>query len=299
VQKWFVGSDRPVLPATITEITYPYGPLVPVPVSMPNPVTYQRAAGELFQFGISYWDVDQGAVGDCYFLASLGAVARHSPDRISSMFTDNGDDTFTVRFFVGGQENYVTVDRFLPTNPNGTFAYANNSSGLGYWDERNELWVALAEKAYAQLNQETFGEAVSPSLNIAMGIGQDGTNTYKGISGGQSSQALTHITGLNTTDHALSRGALFWSSDTISQMITAFNQGRMVTVTTDEPDNADVVGNHVYTLVSYDANTGYFGLYNPWHTNPVSDRNPSGQYSIVYKTASELLDDFEGWTATV
>jgi hypothetical protein len=291
VQKWFVGSDRPGLPATVMSNISPIDGF-PIKVPTVNPATYQRAEGELFQFGISYWDVEQGAVGDCYFLASLGAVARQSPDRIQNMFTDNNDGSFTVRFFVDGQENYVTVDRFLPTNPNGTFVYANNSSGLTYQDSRNELWVALAEKAYAQLNQEAPG-LILPLPGLG-NIGQDGSNTYQGIAGGFANQALNHITGLNTSIRLLN---LF----TISQMVTDFNQGRMVVLGTDEPDNPDVAGRHAYTLVSYDANTGYFGLYNPWgdNLNLPSDRDPSGQYPIVYKTASELLEDFERWSAIV
>ena len=74
---------------------------------------YAEAAGSLFCFGPSETDVDQGSVGDCYFLASLGSVADRDPGRIEDIFTDNGDGTFTVRFFRDGNAEYVTVDRFL------------------------------------------------------------------------------------------------------------------------------------------------------------------------------------------
>ncbi|MBD2325782.1 C2 family cysteine protease [Alkalinema sp. FACHB-956] len=297
IEKWFLGTDRPGIPRTIDSVTLSTENGVLLPVYHQAPIAYQKAEGSLFQNGISYFDIDQGAVGDCYFLASLGAVALHAPNRIADMFTDNADGTFTVRFFVDGQENYVTVDRYLPTyEANGKFVYANDASGLGYWDDRNELWVALAEKAYAQLNQESFN---LPALGL-LGISQDGSNTYEGISGGWAFNALTHITGLNAMPHQdLSSGALFWASNTIAEMMTAFNQGRMVVVNTTRPDNADVVGKHAYILAGYDANTGYFSLYNPWHSNPESANNPTGQYPIVYKTASQLLEDFHSWDATV
>ena len=123
------------------------GAIAPTP---PAPTNMLAAA--LFQNGISYMDVDQGGVGDCYFIASLGAAAKDKPGVISNMFTDNGDGTFTVRFFKpDGSRDYVTVDRYLPTN-GGTARYAG--WGGGHVSEvDNELWVALAEKAYAQVNE--------------------------------------------------------------------------------------------------------------------------------------------------
>ena len=69
--------------------------------------------GALFVNGISYTDVAQGAVGDCYLVAALAGIARFSPQTIQQMFTDNGDGTFTVRFYRNGVADYVTVDRSL------------------------------------------------------------------------------------------------------------------------------------------------------------------------------------------
>jgi hypothetical protein len=39
-------------------------------------------------------------VGDCYFIAALGALADSSAAAIENMFIDNGDGTWTVRFYV-------------------------------------------------------------------------------------------------------------------------------------------------------------------------------------------------------
>src|SRR5207248_480919 len=83
----------------------------------------------------------QGDVGDCSFVAALGAVVRHIPDDIRQMFSDNGDGTFAVRFCVNGAAKYVTVDRALPTTAGGREVYA--TFGGRYDDARNELWVAL------------------------------------------------------------------------------------------------------------------------------------------------------------
>ena len=102
---------------------------------------------------------------------------------IQSMFIDNGDGTFTVRFYDERRawSQYVTVDRYLPTWDRRDRLFA--SFGTDNDDATNELWVALAEKAYAQLNESGW-------------IGQDGTNSYQGIAGGWSANSMAHITGL-------------------------------------------------------------------------------------------------------
>src|SRR5690606_36561200 len=43
-------------------------------------------------------DVSQGQLGDCYFIASLAAIARQNPDLIREMIRDNGDGTYTITF---------------------------------------------------------------------------------------------------------------------------------------------------------------------------------------------------------
>mgnify|MGYP007071135499 CR=1 FL=1 len=48
-------------------------------------------------------------------LAELRAALKN-PSAITSMFTVNGDGTYTVRFYNGTQTAYVTVDSMLPTD---------------------------------------------------------------------------------------------------------------------------------------------------------------------------------------
>lgn len=67
--------------------------------------------------GATYTDVDQGVLGDCYFIAALGAIAKSSVAAIQNMFIANGDNTWTVRFYAGSTPDYVTADRLLPAQP--------------------------------------------------------------------------------------------------------------------------------------------------------------------------------------
>ena len=162
INKWFLGLDRPAASGT-----------------------YRQFAGTLFVNGAQYSDIHQGAVGDCYFVSALGEIALRSNTTIINMFIVNGDGTYTVKFFNPmGQADYVTVDSYLPTNSAGQLIYA--SRGSMYNNAGNELWVALAEKAYAQLNE--FGWSRGGSMD-------SGKNSYAALSGGYIYAAMNHITG--------------------------------------------------------------------------------------------------------
>jgi hypothetical protein len=219
IGKWFLGLDRP---------------------TAASGTTYRSCSGSLIQSGVSYQDVNQGNLGDCYLLASLAGTAYRTPSTIQNTFTDNGDGTFTVRFLRNGVANYVTVDRYLPTTASGSFYYANRDRGLLYNNTGNELWVALAERAYAQINESGW-------------IGQDNTNSYAGIAGGWPDTTVQQITGRNTVrDYTLD------NSDRTA-VINAFNAGRIVFLNW---------ASHALTLVDYNPTTQLFTVHNPWgHTD--------------------------------
>jgi calpain family cysteine protease/hemolysin type calcium-binding protein len=239
VDKWFLGQDRPLAQYHVNSETHT--------------ATYQFVQGSLFQNGISYTDVGQGATGDCYFLAALGSLAKQKPSMIQDMFIDNGDNTFTVRFYKSGVAHYVTVDRFLPTPtgddaiyyPDRLFAYF----GTDINNQANELWVALAEKAFAQFNES------NNSLNSYQEIGD----------GGISAAAMVPLTGSDAGTSSIST----MSSD---QIINKLNSGKLLALSTLEaPLNNQIVGHHAYAIVGYNATTGKFSVFNPWGVDRSSD----------------------------
>ena len=104
--------------------------------------------------GPSYLDVAQGASADCWLMASLAEVAARDPQDIRNMFTydgttvDNGATVglYTVRFFnTSGSAVYIQVDTELPSGGE-YYDHVDNDMGT------QALWVALAEKAYAEAN---------------------------------------------------------------------------------------------------------------------------------------------------
>jgi hypothetical protein len=93
--------------------------------------------------GPSKDDVFEGAVGDCYFLATVAALAEMDPDFIRKTVTRAGDGTYVVRFFRrDGTPSYVRVTPELWYNGYGVPQYAR----LG---QQGCLWVPILEKAFA------------------------------------------------------------------------------------------------------------------------------------------------------
>jgi Ca2+-binding RTX toxin-like protein len=267
IDKWFLGKDHPLAQTDDRATTF----------------DYQAAAGQLFVGGAKPTDVVQGQVGDCGFLAALGAVARKNSSRITGMFTANGDETYTVRLYRDGHPEYVTVDGQLPVDDQGRIVFA----GTGHYfadNAGNELWVALTEKAYAQANESGW-------------LGQDGTNSYNGL-GGQidpddnfgglngvfPADALNHLTGSGTSGG--------WTSDsTFTDVKAAFDTGKAVVFSSKlNPVSPDVVEAHGYMMVGYDATHHTVTLRNPW-----GDGND--QPAVLTVSVAFLKANFDSWVA--
>jgi hypothetical protein len=244
INKWFLGLDRPTAGGT-----------------------YRQVAGQLFVGGATYTDIRQGYLGDCYFVSSLGEAALKNPSIISNMFVVNGDGTYTVRFYNSGRAQYVTVDSFLPTNSSGQLIYAN--LGAMFNNSGNELWTALAEKAYAQINEMGW---------LRSGLPGNGQNAYAAIEGGYIYAALGQITGQATTAFAMTSGATSFTT-----FVNAFNQGKMIGFASKSaPVSTQVVGNHAYAVVGYNATDQTVTLFNPWGI----------QYGLVTMTWSQIQSNF-------
>ena len=236
IGKWFLGTDRPN-PLSDGDSANQNG-------TNTSNKTYRAVSGSLFQNGISPEDINQGSVGDCYYVATLASIAQEKPSYIQNMFIDNGDNTYTVRFFNNGVANYVTVDNYLPTDANGYLVYAN--PGSYYNNSNNELWVALAEKAYAQLAESGWSRP------------GDVSNDYRSIEGGWMDYVIKQVTGLDATFKWIS------SNMTKTQLISLVNSSQILTAGFVYGEGYGVYNGHAYTISSYNATTDKFRLRNPW-----------------------------------
>jgi hypothetical protein len=103
----------------------------------------------LFSGGADCKDLDQGALGDCYFISSIAVLGN---TKITSMFYSvTGGHNIELEecgavcliFWDCGNADYVIVDDYLPTMNQQDFSFVKSPS-------RAEMWPMLLEKAYAK-----------------------------------------------------------------------------------------------------------------------------------------------------
>jgi hypothetical protein len=251
VGRWFLGQDHP----NDSFVNSQGQTITP---------TYQAVNLPLWNGSPVYQDVAQGFVGDCWLMASLAEVAARNPGDITSMFIDNGDHTYTVRLFNGSTPDYLTVDNMLP------------GGGNTYAHPQGDLWVALAEKAYAQEN--AFGW---------IGSSHQGVESYGALSGGYPQWALPAITGLSAPSYDVNANSV----------MNAFLQGSFVVMCTgDSPNSSQVVPDHCYALLNYNGTTSSFTLFNPWGVGGGhSAANNQFYPGMINVTCAQLPGDFDSW----
>jgi hypothetical protein len=109
----------------------------------------------LFEKEPSPEDIKQGAIGDCFLLAGLGAMVSKDPGVIKRAILDNGDGTVTVRLFdkQGTRDKPTFEQKFI------TFEKSVLESDEGD-HAKDSLWVQMMEKAYA-IHGASKGESSS------------------------------------------------------------------------------------------------------------------------------------------
>eukprot|EP01031_Cornospumella_fuschlensis_P034919 gene34919-42286_t len=117
---------------------------------LPNEIF--KSGGTLFTGGIAPEDIQQGALGNCWFLCAIAALTEF-PVLIEALFPEETREAhkyniYTVKFCKNGLWTTVRVDGFFPCYPGGgpIFSRANGE----------ELWVLLLEKAYAKIHGSYF-----------------------------------------------------------------------------------------------------------------------------------------------
>ena len=258
--KWFLGTDLP-------------SSTVAMSGAATFSVSYSAVANPAFGAGgPSMNDINQGYLGDCYMLASLAEVAKQEPSLIQSMITNNGNNTYGVRFFYGGSAQYVTVNDSL-------------ADGGGVFNSGTNIWASLVEKAYAQV--QASGDITGNNVNYG--------NSFSTIgNGGAPEYALEEITGASTITDFYANGSS-WSRYAYSNTFSVQSASSgfttasvLATLATDLAGGSDVVlssrtqsadsrgyitlvANHALSIYGYDSATGQLEIRNPWGTE-------SGQY---------------------
>lgn len=193
------------------------------------------ASRPLFADSPEFSDIEQGALGDCYLLASLASLTQSDPTVIEQMIAPLGDGTYAVRFYRGGKAVYLRIDADLPVSRGQSLAYATLGSD-------NELWVPLIEKAYAYFRYAA--------------------NSYGSIEGGWMGTVYQEITNVSAGYHGTSGS----SSSLVSYMMNQLAAGHAVTLASKATASGPIVSNHAYMLegVESTADGVFVTVYNPW-----------------------------------
>ncbi len=274
--KWFLGTDLPSSQVTInggsSYFSVSYSTMSNVPFGSAGP---------------SMTDVNQGYLGDCYFLSSCAEVASQNASDITSMFTNNGNGTYGVRLFVNGVAEYVTVNASL-------------ADGGSEFNRATNIWASLAEKAFAQL--QAGGVDTGNTYNYG--------NSYSTIgNGGMPANALEALTGATKITDFGANGGTWYSSvqnssltysnytfglstsnvlQTVISDLSAHDDAVLCSSTNakDSSGKTTLVADHAMSIYGYDSSTGNLEIRNPWGTEGGQSWDTTFEVSL-----STLLSD--------
>jgi hypothetical protein len=273
IGKWLLGTDLPSSTVSLSgEPSYQ--------------ISYSTVTSPLFgATGPSVGDVNQGALGDCYFLAPCAELAAQNPSAVESMFTALGGGVYGVRFYLDGQARYVIVNSEL-------------ANGGAAFNRGADLWASLAEKAWAQ-----FQTGALDTGNFSANYG----NSYSSIgNGGDPAYALEALTGASVIADYNASGAGWTQVDfndaldvmsvtrnvATSSLLTAIaaalaaGDDVIVSSNTDAVDasgRATLMSDHAFAVYGYDNATQQLLLRNPWGVEP-------GQYwDVTFEIGLQTL----------
>lgn len=213
--------------------------------------------------GPSADDVNQGHVGDCWYLATLAAIATTDANAIRQSVVELGDGTYAVQFANGNGKVFVRVDGDLAVASWGGLQYA----GLG---AQGSVWVAIMEKAY------TF-------------VRYGGRAAYANLDGGWMDEAFADL-GYVSND--------IWSATDGTELLGKIEEelagGKAVTIAIRaSADGAPVIGSHAYTVVAVEtdeAGNKTLVVRNPWGVDGAGNDGSDDGY--VRLTAQQTIASF-------
>jgi hypothetical protein len=194
---------------------------------------------------IDVYDINQGQLGDCFLLSSIGEIALLKPTFIASMIhaNSNGTETVTLYKAANGALPGFNTTSFKATTATVTNVFPSNSVDNGATQDVvngvKEIWPQVLENAVAQLD-----------------------GGYSAIAnGGNPVIAMEELTGHAAT--YMSPSAL-----TLAALLGFSNAGDLIVMDTASRSSLpnSLVGNHAYMFdgVTGSGSSAAVKLLNPW-----------------------------------
>jgi hypothetical protein len=195
--------------------------------------------------------VEQGAIGNCYFVSALASVAQSNPELIRNAIKDNGDGTYTVTF-PGARDYPVTVK--APTEA---------EQGLYNAGGQHGLWASVMEKAH--------GEFYNQGL-MAKVLGRSWTPTEGADGGGIPGNAIALLTGQSYESFSTTFNSQQSIADQLSRAF-ADNPPRAIVAGTNrslfsENTEGGFARGHAYSITGFESDGnggGMVTIRNPWN----------------------------------
>jgi len=205
--------------------------------------------------------VEQGLIGDCYFLGPLASMAATDTGRrkIMDMIKDNGPGP-------DGRHTYTVTFPFAKNEPITVNAPTDSELALYAGATKFGSWPAVMEKAYAKYINSDFTRrlTISPYAVDHDSIA-GGSAFHAGLKAfSQSGEAV--VLELDETQDDTVRDAI----------VNSLKDGRPVTMSTrntfaslfglgrNETDENKLYRGHAYSIVDYDPATSRVKIRNPW-----------------------------------
>lgn len=204
--------------------------------------------------GIDVDDIVQGELGDCYFLSGVTGISEN-PNRILKLFRtkkENKYGCYAVTLYICGMRRTIVLDDYFPI--------VNNMWALTHSREP-EMWVMLLEKAWAKAH-----------------------GNYGMVSGGDSREALSALTGAPTTllRHSEVEKENLWT------VIFNSTKKKYIMSAGGAKDTQGLYSGHAYSLLkAVEINTESKGV-----VRLIQIRNPWG----AYEWNGDWSDHSELWT---
>jgi hypothetical protein len=224
-------------------------------------------------------EIEQGPLGDCFLISSIGAVLNQGATGITAIekaITGSGN-AFTVTFANGQKENVVVTDGAIAegslaqTNPPGTSTAGNGA------------WLTVLQLAEDKVLLTTPGYSLTTA--------QSQTPLGAIELGGYPIQTLSMLTGQSYT-RINDTSKTQWTTGYISQLLgSSLSAGKPVDVSTSD---------HALAVTGFNSSTGTVTIWNPWGVSgtyqPESNSSATVTMTHGYFTVSlnQFLADFHG-----
>lgn len=228
--------------------------------------------------GPRYDDVKQGTLGDCWLLSTAAALALANPNTIKALFPDQrpDQDAYPVRVHrmrngTVVTENIIVSSALAEEVKHGRRQYGHHEYAKVSPDKvlrRNCLWVALLEKAMAELlgGFDDLSEG---------GSARNASTAYLALTGKvQTDLDVEAGPGEKAPERMNDQRLLQTLHDAVHvrrQSVTVGTKGKSDKEYLDK--SIPLVANHQYAVVRLDLITGRIILFNPWgreHPRPLT-----------------------------